>query len=31
MADDGVRRIRLFQVSDLVLGKGDGEGADGSF
>jgi hypothetical protein len=31
MSDDGMRRIRLFQVCDLVLGQGDGEGADGSF
>jgi hypothetical protein len=30
MADDGVRRIRLFQVCDLVLGQSDGEGANGS-
>jgi hypothetical protein len=31
MADDGVRRIRLFHICDLVLGQSDGEGADGSF
>jgi hypothetical protein len=31
MADDGVRRIRLLQVCDLVLGQSDGEGADRSF
>jgi hypothetical protein len=31
MTDDGMWRIRLFQVCHLVLGQGDREGADGSF
>jgi hypothetical protein len=31
MTDDEMRRIRLFQVSDLVLRQGDGQGADGVF
>ena len=31
MSNDGMRRIRLFQVSDLVLRQGDGQGADGVF
>src|SRR5215213_9701615 len=30
VADDGMRRIRLFKVCHLVLGQGDGKGADGS-
>jgi hypothetical protein len=31
VADDGMRRIRFFQVCNLVLGQGYGEGVDGSF
>jgi hypothetical protein len=29
MTDDGMRRIRLFQVCDLVLSQGNGQGTDG--
>ena len=31
MTDDGMRRIRLFQVVDLVLSQGNGQRADGIF